>query len=122
MHEVIRPPWRNVVQKFVRKIAMRIYQADAVAGGDVLNQQIANQCSFPDASFADDVNVVAAVRRAKFKKRGLAAPSVAFSNVDGWVHGARANRHSCRAIGTPSCLGCGGAVGIDKRFWNESVR
>ena len=122
MHEMIRPPWRDVIQKFICQITVRINQADAVAGGNVLNDYIPNQCSFADTSFSDDVNVVASVRRAKFKERGLAAPSVALSYVDGLVHGAKANRHSCRAIGTPSCLGCGGAVGIDKRFWNESVR
>ena len=119
---MIRPPWRNVVEKFVGKITVWIDQADAVPGGNVLQQKIANHCGFPDTGFADDVDVVASVRRAQFKERGLAAPSVTLSYIDGLVHGAKANRHSCRAIGTPSCLGCGGAVGIDKRFWNESVR
>ena len=98
VHEMIRPPWRDVIQKFICQITVRINQADAVAGGNVLNDYIPNHCGFPDTSFADDVNVVASVRRAKFKKRGFTAPSIALSYVDGLVHGARVNRHSCHAI------------------------
>ena len=102
---MIRPPWRDVVQKFICQVTVRINQADAVAGGNVLNDYIPNQCSLADTRLADDVNVVTSVRQPKFKKCGFAAPSVALSYVYGLVHGARVNRHSCRAIGTPSCLG-----------------
>ena len=39
--QVIGPSGRNVVEKFVRQIAVGINQSHAVPGGEMLNQQVA---------------------------------------------------------------------------------
>ena len=46
--KVIGAKWRNAIEEFLGKIAVRINQPHAVAGGDVLNNEVSQQGCFPE--------------------------------------------------------------------------
>ena len=59
--EVIRTTRRNAIEQFFGKVAVRVNEPDAVAGGDVLHDEIAQQRRFTRTSLADEVEVVALI-------------------------------------------------------------
>ena len=63
INEVIRTTRRDAVEQFFGKVAVRINEPDAVAGGDVLHDEIAQQRRFSRTSLADEVEVVALIGR-----------------------------------------------------------
>jgi RNase P protein component len=52
---------RNVVQKVIRQIAVRINDADTAPGLNILENQTAEQGRFTRSAFADGVKVMSAV-------------------------------------------------------------
>ncbi len=54
---------RNVVEHVRREIAVRVYDADAVPGADVLENEIVKERRLARAAFADCVKVVPPVVR-----------------------------------------------------------
>lgn len=101
--------WK-VVKEFLSQVAVRIDQADAVPCGNVLNDQVAQKCRLAHAGFTDDVHVVPAIFGVHAKKRGVTAPQVTLADVNGLVHGTKANRHSCHVKQTPSSFESLGAA------------
>ena len=94
----------NVVQQFLGQVSVRINDANAVSKGDVLQNQIAQQCGFAGTGLADDVDVLALVNGGNAKGLGI-APAMTFADCDGFViHGARISRHPCHHTNP----GCGG--------------
>jgi len=71
---------RDVQEQFLRQIAVRIEQTDAVALLDELEDEIAQESGLPGASLADDVGVVASIGQIK-TKRQFAAPRLPHANV-----------------------------------------
>ena len=51
----------NAVEQFFGKVAVRVNEPDAVAGGDVLHDEIAQQRGFARSAFADQIEVVTLV-------------------------------------------------------------
>ena len=83
-----------MIQQFLGKVSVRIDQSDAVSGGDVLHQQIAEKRRFTGTGFADEVEVLAGVGIRKPEGQWL-PPVVELSDVDKRVvHGAQTSRHS----------------------------
>ena len=58
VNQIVGAPGRNVVQEFIGQIAVRIDEPDPVTGGDLLDDQIAEQCAFADTGFAKGVKVL----------------------------------------------------------------
>src|SRR4051812_18051370 len=95
VNEIVGSSRWNMIEQFLGQITVGIDQADAVAGGDVLHDQIPEQRSFSRACFSDHINVVTAIRRGDAEKRGLAAPTLSISNVVClFLHGAEVSRYS----------------------------
>jgi len=61
INEVIRTTRRDAVEQFYGKVAVRVNEPDAVPGGDVLHDEVAQQRRFSRASLADQVEVLALV-------------------------------------------------------------
>ena len=59
--EVIRTARRDAIEQFFGKVAVRVNEPDAVAGGDVLHDEIAQQRGFARSAFADQIEVVTLV-------------------------------------------------------------
>jgi hypothetical protein len=94
INEVIRSTRWNAIEKFFGEIAVRINQADAVTGGDVLHDEIPQQRRFSGARLADDIEVMALVGR-RNAKGDFVAPCVLVADVSKMlIHGAEASRHS----------------------------
>ena len=94
VNEVIRTRRRDVFQQFLGEIAVRIDQTNAVSGGDVLHQQVAEQGRLAGTGLADQVEVLAGVGSRKPEGHWL-PPVVELSDVDKRVvHGAQTSRHS----------------------------
>lgn len=74
IHHVLNAVTWYEVEQFRGKIAVRVYDADAVAGGDVLQNHVAEQGRLAGAAFADGVKVMATVARRK-NKGGFLPPS-----------------------------------------------
>ena len=51
----------NAVEQFFGKVAVRVNEPDAVAGGDVLHDEIAQQRRFSRTRLSDEIEVVALV-------------------------------------------------------------
>jgi hypothetical protein len=92
---MIRPLWRDVVQQFLRQVAVRVNDPDAVVQRDVLQDQVSQQGGFSSAGFADDVEVLPLIHGGNAKGLGIApAGLLADDNVRGLVvHGAKTSRH-----------------------------
>ena len=89
---------RNVIEKFLGQIAVRIDDADAMPERDVLEDEIAKQRRFTRAGLSDDVDVLPLVGSGYAKGLGL-CPAFALSDSNVWfvvVHGPKTSRHSCR--------------------------
>ena len=56
------------------KIAVRVDYTDAMSGGNVLDDEISEKGGLAHASFADEVEVMAAVVGVHAEKGGFAAP------------------------------------------------
>jgi len=52
---ILNPPPGNAVKEFIRQIAMRVNDCDAVAGFNVLEDQIAEQGRFARSAFSNGV-------------------------------------------------------------------
>ena len=61
INEVIRTTRRDAVEQFFGKVAVRVDETDAVAGGDVLHDEVAKERRFSRARLAEEVKVVALV-------------------------------------------------------------
>lgn len=61
--EVIRTARRTATAQSLGKVAVRVNEPDAVAGGDVVHDEIAQQRRFAGAGLADEVEVMALVGR-----------------------------------------------------------
>ncbi len=86
---------RDAVEEFVGKIAVWVDQSDAVAGGEMLDDQVAQQRCFSRTRFADCVKMLAAVGQGN-RNGADAAPNFAGADVCKMiVHDAGASRHSC---------------------------
>jgi hypothetical protein len=59
--EVIRTTRLDTVEQFFGKVAVRVNEPDAVAGGDVLHDEIAQQGRFSRTGLADEIEVMALV-------------------------------------------------------------
>ena len=57
----------NVVENVIRQVAVRVYDADAMTGGYVLKNQVAEQGRLARAAFPDCVEVMPAVARGQNK-------------------------------------------------------
>jgi len=57
----------NVIENVIRQVAVRVYDADTVTGGNVLKNQVAEQGRLARAAFPDGVEVMTAVARDKTK-------------------------------------------------------
>jgi hypothetical protein len=85
-----------VVQQLLGQIAVGVNDANAVAKGDVLDDQVPQERCLAGTSLPDDVDVLALVT-GRYAKRLRLPPTVAFSNHDVRVvvHGSKTSRHSC---------------------------
>jgi hypothetical protein len=85
----------DVVQQFLRQVAMRVDNPDSMSTSDVLNDQVPQERRLAGTSFSDDVNVLALVG-GRYAKRPRVAPSFSLSDYDIWfvIHGAKTSRHS----------------------------
>src|ERR1035441_7774935 len=61
IYHVLNAMTRYEVEQFRGEIAVRVNDADAIAGTDVLQDQIAQERRFSSAAFADGVKMMAAV-------------------------------------------------------------
>ena len=101
--EMVCAPGRDVVEKIFGEVAMGIDQADAVASGDMLDDQVAEQGSLARTRLADDIDVVTAIGRGKTKNGGAATPVLALTYIYiVVVHDAQASRHSSRPRQDPA--------------------
>ena len=109
------------VEEFVREVAVRIKERDAMAGGDVLQDDVAEQRALARTRLPDDVDVPARVRRAEAERR-LGSVVGPFSKYDGVrVHGGGASRDSEDTNTAPG--GCGGGRAASrKRDWERARR
>mgnify|MGYP001556288600 CR=1 FL=1 len=84
----------DVIEQFLREIAVRINQADAMALQNELEDEIAQQRGFAGTGLADHIGVEASIGYVE-SKRHLAAPDLALANVKEMiVHAAQASRRS----------------------------
>lgn len=81
--EVIRPVWRDVVQKLFGQIAMRINDGHAMPPVDVLDEEVAQQSGFPRSRDSDDVAVMPGILRMD-AKGDFATPREAVADHDGF--------------------------------------
>jgi hypothetical protein len=99
IHEMIGPLRRDVVQQFLRQIAVRIDDADAMAERYVLQDEVAEQRGLAGAGLADDVEVLALVHGGHAERPGV-APALPFA--DGYAlvvaHGAGISPQSCALV------------------------
>jgi hypothetical protein len=58
IYQMVSTFGRNVIQQFFGQITMRVNQSNAVPKLDVLQDQIAEQCSFARTSFSNDVDML----------------------------------------------------------------
>ena len=97
IHQMIRPFRRDVIQQFLGQVAVRVYDADAVAEHDVLHDEISQQRRFAGTSLADDVDMLTLIHGGNAKGLGI-APALPISDRDVWcfvIHDAETNRHPC---------------------------
>lgn len=99
IHRLLRPHGRDVIEQFLRQIAMWVDESDAVALLDELEDEIAQKRRLPGTRFSDDVGVVAGIAQLKTERRFTAAPrlphadvKILFSHV--CVQAAQASRRS----------------------------
>jgi hypothetical protein len=85
----------DVVQEFFRQVTVRINDAYSMAHGDVLDDEIAEQCGLTRARLTDDVDVLSLVFSG-YAKGQRASPHFAFpyDDVRFVVHGCKTSRHS----------------------------
>ena len=83
---------------------MGINQTHSMSKGDMLQNQISQQCRFPRTSFPDHVDVLALGKGRYAEKLGF-TPALAFADCDGVViHDAKTSHHSCHSE-NPACIG-----------------
>src|SRR5437762_4643975 len=91
------------------EVAVWVDESNSVPSGNVLNQDVPEECGFSRARLADDVKVVALVFRQN-AERGHRSPGLAFSKMyESVAHGfgasfdsARRHVASCRVGVLPS--------------------
>jgi hypothetical protein len=92
--KVIRTTRRDAIEQFFGKVAVGINEPDAVSGGDVLHDEVAQQSRFSRAGFADEVEVMPLVG-SRNAEGNFVPPAVPVADVgEMLVHGAVASRHS----------------------------
>ena len=72
---------RDVIEQFLRQIAVRVDEADAMALLDELEDEVAQERRLPGTRLADDVGVVAGIAQLKTERRFTAAPRLPHADV-----------------------------------------
>src|SRR5258706_16162762 len=81
---MIGAPRRDVVEQVLGEVAVRVDDAHALTGLDVLKDEVSEQRGFARARLADHVEVLAAI--GTFKKEGLgSSPVISRADVNGMV-------------------------------------
>jgi len=80
IYDVIRSPGRDMVEKFIGQIAVRVDDADAFTGFDVLENQIPEKRRFASPGFSDHVDVLTPVGTSK-TERFSPAPNISCSRL-----------------------------------------
>jgi hypothetical protein len=81
-----------VLEQLLGKVAVRINDAHAVAGFDVLDDQVLEESGFARAGLADDIDVLTGIFIVDTKRNRLAAVGVSVADVDGeGAHDSRAS-------------------------------
>src|SRR5205085_1467253 len=76
--------------------AVGVNDPDSMAKGDVLNDEVPQECRLTGAGFSDDVNVLSLVSDG-YAKTLRVAPTFTVPDDNGWfvIHGSRISRRSC---------------------------
>jgi hypothetical protein len=84
VHNVIRPPPRDVVEKVLSQVAVRIEDRDPSTRFDVLQDEASKQRRFARARLSDDVQVLATVGTAKLERQ-FPSPIASCADVNGVI-------------------------------------
>jgi len=80
IHKIVGAPRRDAVEQLLGEIAVRIDQPDTVPGGKMLHDEITQQRRFSRTRFADEVEMLTAIRQRKTAS-AFAAPYFADTDV-----------------------------------------
>jgi hypothetical protein len=94
IHGLLGTGWRDVIEQFLREIAVRIDQANAMPLQNELEDEVAQEGGLAGAGLADDVGVESSIGHVE-PERHFAAPDLALADVKVMiVHAAQASRRS----------------------------
>jgi hypothetical protein len=102
IYQMVSALGRDVIQQFLGQIAVRVNQSNAMSKGNVLQNQIAEQCGFARTGLSNDINMLPLIS-GRYAKRLRFSVAFALADCDGVViHGAKTNHHSGHGK-SPAC-------------------